>query len=79
MAGAVKLPPFCPDNIQTWLIQSQFRLMGVTASQTKFDYVVQSMSQNNAVKVFDLIHTPPADDPYSHLKSCLLRMYGLTD
>ena len=52
MAVAVKLPPFWLDNIQTWLVQtkSQFRLKGVTASQTKFDYVVQSMSQNNALK-----------------------------
>ena len=39
---AVKLPPFWPDNIETWLIQleSQFRLKGVVCSQTKFDYVV---------------------------------------
>ena len=38
---------------------------GVSASQTKFDYVVQSMSQT--------------DDPYSHLKEHLLQMYALTD
>ena len=81
MNVAVKLPPFWPDNITTWLVQtkSQFRLKGVTVSQTKFDYVVQNMSQNNAVKVLDLIHTPPSDDPYSPLKSSLLRMYSLTD
>ena len=38
----VKLPTFWPDNIRTWLVQaeSQFRLKGVTFSQTKFDYVV---------------------------------------
>ena len=47
MNVAVKLPPFWPDNIETWLVQneSQFRLKGVTVSHTKFDYVVQSMSQ----------------------------------
>ena len=34
-AVAVKLPPFWPDNIETWFMQSesQFRLKGVTASQ----------------------------------------------
>ena len=76
-----KLPPFWPDNIETWLIQSesQFRLKGVTVSQTKFDHVVQSMSQTDAVKVLDLICAPPRDDPYGHLKNHLLRMYGLTD
>ena len=77
----VKLPPFWPNNIETWLIQSesQFRLKGVTVSQTKFDHVVQSMSQTDAVKVLDLIRASPRDDPYGHLKNHLLRMYGLTD
>ena len=79
--AAVKLPPYWPDNIKTWLIQSesQFRLKGVTVSQTKFDHVVQSMSQNDAVKVLDLIPAPPSYDSHGHLKNRLLRMYGLTD
>ena len=57
MAVTVKLPPFWPDNIQTWFIQSesQFRLKGVTCSHTKFDYLVQTMSQSDAVKVLDLV------------------------
>ena len=78
---AVKLPPFWPDNIETWLVQSesQFCLKGVSASQTKFDHVVQSMSQTDAVKVLDLICAPPANDPYGHLKERLLWMYALTD
>ena len=76
----VKLLPFWPNNIETWLIQSesQFRLKGVTVSQTKFDHVVQSMSQTDAVKVLDLIRAPPQDNPYSHLKNCLLQMYDPT-
>ena len=45
-AVAVKLSPFWPDNIETWLIQSElkFGLKGVTCSQTKFDFIVQVMS-----------------------------------
>ena len=65
-AVAVKLPPFWPDNMETWLVQSksQFRLKGVTCSQTKFNYVVQAMSQSDAVNVLDLIRAPPAIDPF---------------
>ena len=50
-AIAVKLPPFWPDNIETWLIQfeSLFHLKGIRCSQTKFDYVVQAMSQSDTV------------------------------
>ena len=67
---AIKLPPFWPDNIKMWFVQteSEFRLKGVSASQTKFDYVVQSMCQTDAVKVLDLIRAPPAADPYGYLK-----------
>ena len=37
---AVKLPPFWPDNIETWFVQaeSKFGLRAVTVSQTKFDF-----------------------------------------
>ena len=44
---AVKLPPFWPDNIETWFVQaeSQFCLRAVTFSQTKFDYCIQAMPQ----------------------------------
>ena len=37
MAVAVKLPLFWPENLKTWIVQteSQFRLKGVVVSQTK--------------------------------------------
>ena len=62
----VKLPPFWPDNIKTWFVQSksQFQLKAVTVRQTKFDYCVQPMSQEVAVKVLNLIRNPPSKDPY---------------
>ena len=58
---AVKLPPFWPDNIKTWFVQtkSQFQLKGVVLSQTKFDYCVQSMTQKVYVKVLNLSGTLP--------------------
>ena len=77
----VKLPSFWTDNMETSLVQSksQFRQKCVTVSQTKFDHVMQNMSQNNAVKVLDLIPTPPHNNPHGHLKNFLLRIYGLTE
>ena len=61
-AVAVKLSPFWPNNIETWLVlsESQFCLKRVTTSQTKFDYLVQSMSQSNAVKRLNLNRAPHA-------------------
>ena len=45
----------------------------------KFDYVVHSMFQTDAVKVLDFIQALSADDPYGHLKERLLQMYALSD
>ena len=80
MAIAVKLPSFWPDNIETWLIQleSQFCLRGVVCSQTKFDCVVQAMSQSDTVKVLDLIRAPLVD-VYKHIQKRLLKFYALTN
>ena len=78
---AIKLPPFCPDNIETWYVQleSQCCLKGVTASQTKFDYCMQSMFQEVTVKVLDLIRNLPSEDLYYHLKDRLLCMFALNN
>ena len=46
-------------------------------SQTKFNYFVQLMTQEVAVKVLDLIKNPPEYSPYQSLKDLLLRMFAL--
>ena len=67
---AVKLSLFWPDNIETWFVlaESQFRLRAVTIGQTKFDYCIQAMPQEVALKVLDLIRNPPTENPNQHLK-----------
>ena len=36
------------------------------------------MSQSDTVKVLDIIKAPSANNPYGHLKDCLIRMHALT-
>ena len=76
-AVVIILPSFCPDNIKTWLFQSesQFCLKGVTCSQTKFDYVVQAISRLTQSR--SLISSDLLLPPYQHLMNWLLRMYAL--
>ena len=78
---AVKLPLFWPENIETWFVQakSQFCLRAVIVSQPMFEYCIQAMMQEVAVKVLDLISNPPIENPYQHLKDRLLRVYALND
>ena len=78
-AVVVKLPLVLPDNIETWFVQSesQFRLKGVTVSKTEFDYCVQSMMQEVALKVLNLIRNLPTKDPCQHLKERILWIFAL--
>ena len=68
---------FWPDNIETWFVQtkSQFCLKELTSNQTKFDYCVQSMSQEVSMKILNLISNPLDEDLYGHLMEQLLHMY----
>ena len=80
-AVAVKLPPFWPDNIDAWIsqVEAQFRIKGVTSQQTKFDYIVQSMSQSEVVKILDLVRSPPSANPYDILRDRLTSLYAMTE
>ena len=80
-AIAVKLPPFWPDSIDAWFsqVESQFRTRKITTEQTKFDYVIQAMSQTEVVKVLDLVQSPPPLEPYVTLKNRLLSLYAMTE
>ena len=80
-AVSVKLPPFWPDNIEAWFsqIESQFRTKKIIAELTKFDYVVQALSQTEVVKVLDLVQSPPPLVPYSTLKKRLLSLHAMTE
>ena len=53
------------------------RSSGWRVSQTRFDYCVQSLKEEVAKQVLDLIRNPPVKDPYRHLKDWLLRMFAL--
>lgn len=72
---SVKLPPFWPADTSLWFrqVESQFRVKGITVQQTKFDYVVMTLSPEIAYLVRDLIADPPDDNPYDELKKQLVK------
>ena len=80
-AVALKLPPFYTQNAQFWFvfIESQFHLKNITADDTKFSYVVTSLSEEVAMRVMPAIQNPPDTDKYNFLKTKLLKEFSLTD
>ena len=77
----MKLPVFWPDTAEVWFAQAdaQFAIRNVTVSKTKFYYVVAVLPQEVASQILDLIHTPPAGDPYGVLHECLITLYRLNN
>ncbi|KRZ65364.1 hypothetical protein T10_9979 [Trichinella papuae] len=77
---SVKLPPFWPHNPRMWFAQAeaQFYLRHVSASLTKYFYVISSLLDSVTPDVDDLLE-PVGDNPYETLKSRLLERYGQSD
>lgn len=74
---AIKLPPLWTDQIEIWFAQAeaQFRLRKITTEETKYNYVVSSLTQDVAVRCMDLVSNMPIEDPYSTLKDRLISTF----
>jgi hypothetical protein len=61
----VRLPPFCPDRPAIWFAQAeaQFEMSAITHQQTKFNYVVSQLNQQQVAEVEDIIILPPEHEP----------------
>lgn len=79
---AVKLPAFWPDKPIIWFaqVEAQFKLAGITADDTMFNYVVAQLDQKLAIEVEDIITSPPAiGQRYTKLKEELTRRLSMSD
>ena len=70
----IHLPPFWPDRPAVWFTQAeaQLKLVAITHQQTKFNYVVSQLNQQQVAKVEDIITSPPEHEPYDWLKAELV-------
>ncbi|XP_068626667.1 uncharacterized protein [Battus philenor] len=71
----VRVPPFWPEEPALWFsqLECQFSLSGISADETKFNYLVAQLDHQVAVEVKDLIIRPPDREKYEKLKTELIR------
>lgn len=72
--STLKIPPFWNNRPDLWFLQveTQFRVKGITASNTKYDHLVASLPSETMEIVADILLNPPASDKYINLKNALL-------
>ncbi|KAG1676590.1 STE20-related kinase adapter protein alpha [Nymphon striatum] len=80
-AVSMKLPEFWSASPTVWFAhaEAQFHLRSITDQKTKFYYVVAALPESVALRITDLLQSPPADvDAYDGLKSRLLDTFSLS-
>ena len=72
---AVCQPPFWPEWPAIWFTQAetQFQLAAITCQQTKFNYMISQLNQQQAAEVEDIITSLPEHEPNDWLKVELVR------
>ena len=75
-AVALQLPEFMSYDADLWFhtIEAKFRLKGITAEQTKFDYVLGALPASVSLNIKHLIRNP-GNTPYSSVRNALARHY----
>ena len=71
----LKLPPYWPNDPELWFtqVEAQFITRGITVEKTKYAYIVSSLQSEYAQEVRDVLLSPPTTEPYTHLKSELIK------
>lgn len=71
---SVKIPPFWPIDPELWFsqIENQFALAGISADETKFNYVAGHLDAKYAAEVRDILTNPPVTEKYLKLKTELI-------
>ena len=73
-AVTVKLPDFYENDPEMWFVRAecQFRTKRIVDDTTKFDHIVQSLSEKVARRVRKLVLYPPATNKVAALKEGLM-------
>ena len=79
-AVTVKLPEFYEHDPEMWFVraESQFRTKKITDDLTKFDHLIQCLSEKVARRVRKIILNPPTTDRVAALKAGLMVAFGRT-
>ena len=79
-AVSLKLPVFDSDDPEIWFVQAenQFRLKGITQSNTMAEHVIQVLPTATLRKMRTWLREHPGEKDYHELKSYLMKEFSFT-
>lgn len=80
-AVAIKLPPFWPEDPDTWIeqVEAQFHIRNITTDSTKFYHVVAALDPPTARRLRDTIKSAPEGSRYTTLRNRITDTFALTE
>lgn len=74
LSATLKIPPFWASRPNLWFLQveTQFRLKGITSSNTKYDYLIAALPAESMEIVADFLTNPTEGDKYENIKKLLI-------
>lgn len=78
---SIKLPQFWTSCPETWFIQTEltFTLKNITDDTTKYQLVIISLPEEVLNKIVDIIHNPPQNNKYDHIKNTILERFSMNE
>ncbi|XP_071483048.1 uncharacterized protein [Diadema antillarum] len=81
VAGLLKLPPFWSSDPAVWFaqVEATFDTKRIVREKTRCPYVISSLQPEVAMEIRDLIVDPPSSEPYTKLKTELIRRMSISE
>lgn len=78
---AVRAPPFWDSDPELWfmMLESQLKLSGITADETKFHTVIAALDAKVLSCVADIIRAPPIEKMYDTIKGRILGSFSQSE
>ncbi|GBM21292.1 hypothetical protein AVEN_149874-1 [Araneus ventricosus] len=73
---SVKFPPFWIDKPEIWFyqVEAQFKISGISAEETKFNYLISQLDPKFVENVWDIIRSD-SQTKYTDSKTRLLKLF----
>ena len=79
-AQPLKIANFWSEDVEAWFLrlETQFHTRRITADETKFSHVIQSLDRAQTMEIKHILKNPPKGTSYEAVKAALIEAFEIT-